>query len=103
MKAIDFKPYRKNTLRGFFTLEIVGGLQIRDCTLHEDNGRAWFGFPGAPQIEGGQVKMLDGKPLYKNIIFIPDKALLEKVRASIVRQLAEHLDQQSDGSTDRIA
>ena len=92
MRAIDFKPYRKNTLRGFFTLEIAGGLQIRDCTLHESHGKAWFGFPGVPKLENGQVVLKNGKPEYKNVIYIPDADLLERVRVSILKQLAEHLD-----------
>lgn len=86
MQTKDFKEYRKNTLRGFFTIEVAQGLEISNCTLHEKNGKSWFGFPGVPWTDK------DGKTAYKNIILIPDKALLEKVQREVCRQLAGHLD-----------
>lgn len=86
-RALDFKPFRKNTLRGFFTLEFAGKVQIRDCTLHEQNGKAWFGFPGIPYTDP------KGATSYKNVVIVPDREVLEKVRAEVVAQLAEHLDQ----------
>ena len=87
MRCKDFKPFRKNTLRGFFTLELKGGLDIRDCTLHEDSGKAWFGFPGVPYQDktSGQTK-------YKNIIYIADTSILNKMRDQVIEELKEHLD-----------
>lgn len=86
MKVSNFRQFEKNTLRGFFKIEVAPGLEIDDCTLHEKNGKAWFGFPGLPWTDK------DGNKTYKTIIQIPDKALLEKVRVEVCRQLAEHLN-----------
>ena len=83
MKVSNFKPFEKNTLRGFFTLEVAPGLEISDCTYHVQNDKSWFGFPGVPWTDK------DGKKTYKNIISIPDKALLEKVQREACRQLKE--------------
>jgi hypothetical protein len=35
----------KNTLRGFFTVAFPSGLIIRDCMLHEKNGKRWVSLP----------------------------------------------------------
>jgi len=46
IRCIKFKPYVKNTLKGFADLELTRvGITIKDCTLHEKNGREWVGFP----------------------------------------------------------
>lgn len=95
MRCIDFKPYRKNTLRGFFTIELSNGIQIRDCTLHQQNDKSWFGFPGIPYTK-------DGKTEYKNVIYIPDKTILEKMKAEVLKLTAEFLDSDSgDGNGDQ--
>lgn len=93
MRCIEFKPYRKNTLRGFFTIELNSGLQIRDCTLHQQGDKSWFGFPGIPYDKNGKTE-------YKNVIYIPDKTRLEKLREEVVSQLSEHLDAAGDGNDD---
>lgn len=86
MRATEFKERRKNTLRGFFTLELDNGMHIRDCTLHESNGKSWIGFPGVPWTDK------DGKTQYKNVVIVPDRAVMDKVQASVCTQLRAHLD-----------
>jgi len=92
MRVSNFKEHRKNTLRGFFTIEVAPGLEISDCTLHEKNGKMWFGFPGIPWTDK------EGKTAYRNVITIPDKTLLEKVRREVEKQLADYLDGDKDGT-----
>jgi hypothetical protein len=43
--ARDFKPYQKNTLCGFVSIELPSGLIIREVTLHEKDGTRWLGMP----------------------------------------------------------
>jgi len=46
IRCIRFRPFEKNTLRGFADLELTRiGLVLRDCTWHEKNGKEWVGFP----------------------------------------------------------
>jgi hypothetical protein len=46
IRCIRFRPYAKNTLKGFVDLELTRvGLVLRDCTWHEKNGREWIAFP----------------------------------------------------------
>jgi hypothetical protein len=96
MNIIDFKAVRKNSLRGFFTLVVADSLHIRDCALHQANGKAWFSFPGAAQIDssGQAMRKDDGKVIYKNLIQVPDRALFDKVQAKVLAELASHLDRE---------
>ena len=48
MKILDFKPFSKNTLLGFFDLELDSGLILSGCALHEKNGKRWIGLPAKP-------------------------------------------------------
>jgi hypothetical protein len=49
IRCLKFRPYEKNTLRGFADLELTRvGLVLRDCTWHEKNGKEWVGFAARP-------------------------------------------------------
>jgi hypothetical protein len=56
-RILGFKPFEKNTLRGFFDIELASGLILRGCTLHEKNERRWVGLPAKPYTgnDGGQT------------------------------------------------
>ena len=91
MRIIDFKKFEKNTLRGFFTLE-VSGMHIKDCTAHTQNDKTWFGFPGAAQLDkDGQPIRKEGKVQYKNIISVPDRDAADRLQAKVAEMLKEHL------------
>jgi len=46
IRCVKFRPYEKNTLRGFADLELTRvGLVLRDCCWHEKNGKEWLAFP----------------------------------------------------------
>jgi hypothetical protein len=58
----EWRPYQKNTLRGFLSLELPSGLILHGLTLHDKEGRRWVGMPAksfekdgtttwAPQVE----------------------------------------------------
>lgn len=40
----NFKPFEKNTLRGFFSLN-VSGMSIEGFTYHQKGGKRWVGLP----------------------------------------------------------
>ena len=49
IKINDFRPYRKNTLQGFATIQFVENkLELRDVALHDKNGSRWFQLPAKP-------------------------------------------------------
>jgi hypothetical protein len=70
MIARDFRVPEKNTLKGFFSLELTSGLVIHECSLHEKDGKAWISLPAKPQLdfEGRHRIGNDGKKLYSPVI-----------------------------------
>ncbi len=68
MRATNFRPFRKNTLLGFFDLELPSGMILKGCTLHEKGERHWVGLPGKPFTKE------NGEQSYANIIDFKDKA-----------------------------
>jgi DNA-binding cell septation regulator SpoVG len=43
--ARDWKPYQKNSLQGFISIELPSGLIVREITVHEKDGTRWLGMP----------------------------------------------------------
>ncbi len=67
MRAVNFKKFEKNTLRGFFDLELPSRMIIRGCTLHQKGDRQWVGMPGKP------IKAKDGTDTWANVVDFADK------------------------------
>lgn len=66
MKVLDFRPMNKNTLQGFFSIELTSGIVIRDMCLHKKQDKTWVSFPSrAYQDKEGNQK-------WARIIEIPD-------------------------------
>jgi hypothetical protein len=70
IKILNLKPFEKNTLKGFFDLELAdSGMILRGCTLHDRDGKRWIGYPGRP------CRKDDGAEGWANIIdFVDNKA-----------------------------
>ena len=81
----DFREVRKNTLRGFFTLQ-YGKLEINDCALHQKNGRSWFAFPGR------KIEKPSGESGWANTIYCADRSHLDQLQAAVCEELSSHLD-----------
>ena len=57
IKCLSFRPYERNTLRGFADLEVTrAGLVFHDCLVHEMNGKQWVAFPARPYEDDDGVK-----------------------------------------------
>ena len=80
IRVMNFKPYNRGSLLGFFTLG-YGGLSIQNCRLMAGNngGPAWFAFP---QVKGEQ----DGETKYYEILHLSNPER-EAVRALIIADL----------------
>jgi hypothetical protein len=48
MRAFNFRRYTRDSLIGFFDLELASGMILRGCTLHDTAGRKWVGLPARP-------------------------------------------------------
>lgn len=91
MRATNFKPLRKRSLRGFFDVELQSGLILRGCSLHEnENGDQWIALPSRSYTG------LDGSTKYAPVVEFAESAsaarkqfqekALEAVRAVVAAE-----------------
>ncbi|MBL7224691.1 MAG: hypothetical protein ISS59_01040 [Desulfobacteraceae bacterium] len=81
----NFKEFEKSTLRAFVAFELTEiGLEIRDCTLHEKNGKRWIGLPAKPYIK-------NEKTLYSYIVAFSDKKDWEHFQRGALAAIDCHL------------
>jgi hypothetical protein len=75
----------KNTLQGFFDLELPSGLMLKDCSLHEKDGKRWIGLPGKAVVDSKGCHATDpntGKKLYVMIVEIRDRGRRERFQVA---------------------
>jgi hypothetical protein len=84
-RILNFRAHEKNTLRGFFDLQL-GGLVIRGCMLHQKGSRSWVSFPAKPYSNGGVET-------WCNIIDFADTDARKRFQAMIVPLAVEALEQ----------
>ena len=96
IRAIDWRPLERNTLRGFVTFELPSGLIRHECTSHRAaSGAEWLGLPGRPQLdqEGRQREdPATGKLAYTEIVEIPGKDQRERFQTAAVAAVHAVLD-----------
>jgi hypothetical protein len=67
-KVSNFKRLDKNSLRGFFDLELPSGMILRSCSYHVKGDSQWIGWPAKPYVKE------DGSKAWQNIIdFVDNK------------------------------
>ena len=54
--ASNWKELRRNTLQGFFSVELPSGLIIHNLTLHQKNDARWCGMPARSYELNGETK-----------------------------------------------
>ena len=94
IRASDWRPLERNTLRGFVTLTLEpSGLVLHDCAVHRKEDREWVGLPRKPQLDrDGQPRRdtATGKQLYTAVVEIPDRdarARFQEAALAAVREL----------------
>ena len=60
MRLLDFKPVRKNSLRGFASIKLPNGLIISDVVVGETGDRQWALLPSKAMIDRDGELMRDG-------------------------------------------
>jgi hypothetical protein len=87
-----FRKYEKNSLKGFVTLQLpTVGLEIRDCTVHEANGKRWVGLPAKPYQDK------DGSTKYSYIVSFPDKKIYGAFQDQALQALDEYMRHHDQG------
>jgi len=85
MIASNFREHVKNTLRGFFDIELPSGLTLKDCSLHEKGAQRWIGLPGKAQIDSEGRHASDpntGRKLYVTVVEIKDRGRRKRFQAA---------------------
>ena len=82
----EFKPFAKNTLRGFATIKIPDiRLRIKDVALHRKGESQWAALPAKPQIKDGKaVTNAEGKAQYVHILEFTDRATSDAFSRAVV-------------------
>jgi hypothetical protein len=101
MKLLEIKPFRKNSLRGFVSVELGIGLQVHGATLQVAAGRPWIGMPSRPMMRDGQpiISEATSKPAYQPILSWRTKALADAFSNAVVKLILEQHPDALDGAS----
>jgi hypothetical protein len=85
----SWRPFVKNTLRGFATVRLPFGgatLMIKELTVHRKGDRVWVSFPAKPRLssDGTPQKDTDGKIMYDNLLQWTDKEHGDRFSVAVV-------------------
>ena len=80
-----FRKFQRNSLQGFLNILMTNvGLEIRDATLHEKDGKRWIGLPAKPyEDESGNTK-------YSYIIKFVDKDKYQQFQKATLKALDQY-------------
>jgi hypothetical protein len=85
LRLLGFKPLRKNSLRGFATIELPIGLRIADIPIVTSHGKVWAALPGKPVLGAdGEHVEVDGERQYASIVEWRDRALSDGFSRAVV-------------------
>jgi hypothetical protein len=72
------RKLNKNSLRGFFDVELPSGMKLNGCTLLEKDGKRWIGLPSKEWTKA------DGSKSYVPVVEIPDRDARDKFNAAVL-------------------
>lgn len=89
----EWKPFNKNSLRGFATVELTNGLVIGEMPIHNNSGRVWANLPAVPQMENGIHRKVDGKGQWKKILHWKSRDISDRFSDEVIGLIREkHAD-----------
>jgi hypothetical protein len=84
-RLISWKAVRKNSLRGFASIELPTGLRIFDIPVLSARGKVWAALPSKPQLEDGQHRRdINGKPAYSPVLEWRSRDLADRFSAAVI-------------------
>jgi hypothetical protein len=72
------KSIRKNSLIGFFDLQMPSGLIVRGAMLFEKSGKRWVSFPSKDWVKP------DGTKSYSPLIEFADRSIADKFQSAVL-------------------
>jgi hypothetical protein len=90
VEIVKFREHKKNTLQGFLTILLQpSGIEIRDLTVHEKNGKRWIGMPAKPYLDDS------GDTKYSLIVYFPDRDRSDQFQKAVLAALDKFRPQMS--------
>lgn len=91
MKILDFRPLRKNSLRGFAKIEFPSGLILTDVTILTGERGPWASPPSKPMVgrDGTVMKDDNGRARYVPIVEFTTKAVRDRWSAAVIEAMRE--------------
>ena len=94
MKLIctDWRPCERNTLCGFADFLLPAyGLNVRDCAVHDSNGKSWVQLPARPQLDRNRelVREDNGRPRYATILMFETNDAAAEFNDAALRALQD--------------
>ena len=87
-----WKPYERNTLRGFADLWLrAARLNVKDCAVHEKIARRWVRLPAKPQLDKDRQLVRDdtGKIQYAKVIDFDSKEVADRFNAAALKAIED--------------
>ncbi len=92
VQCTAWHPCERNTLRGFADLFLPSlHLEIRDCAVHEKNGKRWVQLPAKPQLDNNRELVRDpaGKIQYATIMRFRDRPTADAFSGAVVTAIQD--------------
>jgi hypothetical protein len=86
--CLEFKPFQRNTLRGFAQISVPSWhMTISGIAIHEKEGRRWAALPARPYLDnsGELVREDDGKPRYVKVFQFDNRDVGDRFSAAVLK------------------
>ncbi len=87
-----WKPYEKNTLKGFADLWLrAARLNISGVAVHEKNGNRWVQLPARPQLDKDRNLVCgeDGKIQYAKVMDFDSREVSDRFNAAALKAIED--------------
>ena len=87
-----WKPYEKNTLKGFADLWLrAARLNISGVAVHEKNGKRWVQLPARPQLDKDRNLVCgeDGKIQYAKVMDFDSREVSDRFNAAALKAIED--------------
>jgi len=88
MEIVNFKEYKKNTLRGFVDVKLSTGVILREFTYHVKDDVEWVSPPARP------YKTEDGEEKWSRIVDFETKEIYRNFSNQVVKLLKLYIQAQ---------
>jgi hypothetical protein len=79
----EWKPFEKNTLRGFLSIELPSGMILHGLTVHQKDDSRWVGLPAKEYTKNGERSWIPQ-------VEFASKAARERFQACVLAAVDAH-------------